>query len=163
MSCLLEYFLESSLVSSGIKPSVSYVSVVWYVISSCRFLWMLIYLRKLPVLIELPYLCMLLLLECFVVTHRPSKGFGFLQLVIVKATKLATQKQRGNLFSSSLLFINHVGMSSFLKFLWRPSLRILIPCRHFFRVNIHCKYITNIFIFCFEWIWNLVCHFIGIM
>jgi hypothetical protein len=76
---------------------------------------MLIYLRKLPVLIELPYLCMLLLLECFVVTHRPSKGF--LQLVIVKATKLATQKQRGNLFSSSLLFIDHVGMSSFLKFL----------------------------------------------
>jgi len=52
----------------------------------------------------------------FLVTHRSPKGY--LQLVIVKATKLATKKQRGNLFSSSFLFIDHVGILSFLKFLW---------------------------------------------
>jgi len=60
---------------------------------------------------------MLLLMECFVVTRRPPKGS--LLLVKLKATKLATKKERGNPFCSSFLFIDHVGILSFLKFLWR--------------------------------------------
>jgi len=110
---------------------------------------------------------MLLLLECFVVSHRLPKGC--LQLVVTKATNLATKKQRGNLFSSLFFFYWSCWHIIILKVfvvvlsLNCQVLRILISCRHFVRINIHYVYRTKIFTCCFEWIWHFVSHFIGIM